>query len=146
MLLLKGTMNGRDVNELIAQLHPLGKFDESIMRSICTFESSPRGYADLYECVLIDTPIGMCIITFVAIYRSLHPISCARSLRYICFMIIIIGKYFQQFLQENAENRLGEASEVRNILEEVQMEIIKNSMLKLWLEDFHCFCQVQCRG
>ncbi|CAK4072883.1 unnamed protein product [Aphanomyces euteiches] len=109
MLLLKGTMNGRDVNELIAQLHPLGKFEDSIMRSICTFESNAKGYADLYECVLIDTPIG---------------------------------KYFQQFLSENAaENRLGEAAQVRNILEEVQMEIIKNSMLKLWLEDFHTFCQ-----
>ncbi|KDO32384.1 ATP synthase subunit [Saprolegnia parasitica CBS 223.65] len=107
MLLLKGTMNGRDVNELIGQLHPLGKFDDSIMRSICTFEANSKGYADLYECVLIDTPIG---------------------------------KYFQQFLQENAEDRLGEASEVRNILEEVQMEIIKNSLLKLWLEDFHEFC------
>ncbi|KAF0687303.1 Aste57867_20945 [Aphanomyces stellatus] len=113
MLLLKGTMNGRDVNELIAQLHPLGKFEDSIMRSICTFESSSKGYADLYECVLIDTPIG---------------------------------KYFQQFLMENAaENRLGEASQVRNILEEVQMEIIKNSMLKLWLEDFYTFCQ-ECGG
>ncbi|ETV84131.1 hypothetical protein H257_03436 [Aphanomyces astaci] len=109
MLLLKGTINGRDVNELIAQLHPLGKFEDSIMRSICTFENSSKGYSDLYECVLIDTPIG---------------------------------KYFQQFLAENAaENRLGEASQVRNILEEVQMEIIKNSMLKLWLEDFYTFCQ-----
>jgi V-type H+-transporting ATPase subunit d len=40
------------------QLHPLGKFDESIMRSICTFEANTKGYADLYETVLIDTPIG----------------------------------------------------------------------------------------
>ncbi|CAH0479261.1 unnamed protein product [Peronospora belbahrii] len=58
IFLLKGTLNGRDVNELIGQLHPLGKFDESIMRTICTFEADAKGYSDLYETVLIDTPIG----------------------------------------------------------------------------------------
>ncbi|RLN83288.1 hypothetical protein BBJ28_00012926 [Nothophytophthora sp. Chile5] len=137
ILLLKGTLNGRDVNELIAQvrncgrgegggqliaaltrdvlvsfacqLHPLGKFDESIMRSICTFEPNSKGYSDLYETVLIDTPIG---------------------------------NYFSQFLEESAGgDRMEGTSEVRNVLEEVQMELIKNSMLKLWLEDFFNFCQ-----
>ena len=34
-------------------------------------------------------------------------------------------------------------SDVRNVLEEVQMELIKNSMLKLWLEDYYNFCQVR---
>lgn len=108
ILLLKGTLNGRDVNDLITQLHPLGKFDESIMRSICTFENSTKGYEDLYETVLIDTPIG---------------------------------SYFSQFLEESAGSRLEGTSEVRNVISEVQMEIIKNSMLKLWLEDFYYFCQ-----
>ncbi|KAL4105385.1 hypothetical protein PRIC1_003452 [Phytophthora ramorum] len=109
ILLLKGTLNGRDVNELIGQLHPLGKFDESIMRSICTFEPNAKGYSDLYETVLIDTPIGT---------------------------------YFSQFLEESAGgDRMDGTSDVRNVLEEVQMELIKNSMLKLWLEDFYNFCQ-----
>jgi len=39
MLLLKGTLSGRDVNELIQSCHPLGMFKESTMRSIPTFES-----------------------------------------------------------------------------------------------------------
>ncbi|TDH67008.1 hypothetical protein CCR75_006323 [Bremia lactucae] len=109
ILLLKGTLNGRDVNELIIQLHPLGKFDESILRSICTFESNAKGYSDLYETVLIDTPIGT---------------------------------YFSQFLEESAGgDRMEGTSDVRNVLEEVQMELIKNSMLKLWLDDFYNFCQ-----
>ncbi|CAI5730817.1 unnamed protein product [Peronospora destructor] len=109
ILLLKGTLNGRDVNELIGQLHPLGQFDESIMRSICTFESNAKGYSDLYETVLIDTPIGT---------------------------------YFSKFLEESAGgDRMDGTSDVRNVLEEMQMELIKNSMLKLWLEDFYNFCQ-----
>ena len=106
MLLLKGTISGRDVNELIEQCHPLGMFRDSTMRSIPTFENNPKGYADLYQTVLIDTPVG---------------------------------PYFSQFLQESSET-LQSAAEVRNVLEEVEIEIIKNSLMKLYLEDFYHFC------
>jgi len=111
MLLLKGTLSGRDVNELIGQCHPLGMFKESTMRSIPTFENSPKGYADLYQTVLIDTPVG---------------------------------PYFSKYLEETSES-LADASEVRNVLEEVEMEIIKNSLMKLYLEDFYDFC-TKCGG
>ena len=88
MLLLKGTLSGREINELIAQCHPLGMFKESTMRSIPTFENSARGYADLYQTVLVDTPVG---------------------------------PYFSQFLQESSEG-----GDSRNVLEEVEIEIIKS--------------------
>jgi len=101
MLLLKGTLSGRDINELIAQCHPLGMFKESTMRSIPTFESTPRGYQDLYQTVLVDTPVG---------------------------------PYFAQFLQESSDR-----SEVSNVLEEVEIEIIKSSLIKFWIEDFAKF-------
>ena len=107
MLLLRGTLSGRHVNELIAQCHPLGMFKESTMRNIPSFEASPRGYAELYETVLVDTPVG---------------------------------PYFQRYLDSIA-TRVSAASEVRNILEEVQIEILKNSLLKLYFEDFYQFCQ-----
>lgn len=35
-----------------------GLFKESTMRLIPAFEASPKGYADLYQTVLVDTPIG----------------------------------------------------------------------------------------
>lgn len=103
MLLLKGTLSGRDINELIAQCHPLGMFKESTMRSIPTFESSPRGYQDLYQTVLVDTPVG---------------------------------PYFSLFLQETAAR-----GEVSNVLEEVEIEIIKSSLIKYWIEDFARFVE-----
>ena len=86
MLLLRGTLSGRNVNELIAQCHPLGMFKESTMRNIPSFEANSRGYAELYETVLVDTPIG---------------------------------PYFQKYLDESQKS-VSAASEVRNILEEVQ--------------------------
>lgn len=101
MLLLKGTLSGRDINELIAQCHPLGMFKESTMRSIPTFENNAKGYSDLYQTVLVDTPVG---------------------------------PYFAMFLQESSD-RVG--GEVRNVLEEVEIEIIKSSLIKYWIEDFY---------
>ncbi|CAM9461554.1 unnamed protein product [Chrysoparadoxa australica] len=107
MLLLKGTLSGRDVSELISQCHPLGLFKESTMRLIPTFEASSKGYADLYQTVLIDTPIG---------------------------------EYFSRFLEEQHDQALGTSAGVRNVLEEVEIEIIKNGIMKLYLEDFHRYC------
>ncbi|CAN0311113.1 unnamed protein product [Phaeothamnion confervicola] len=78
------------------------------MRLIPAFEASPKGYADLYQTVLIDTPVG---------------------------------PYFSQFLSEQQENWGNAATVVvRNVLEEVEIEIIKNSLMKLYLEDFYHFC------
>jgi len=107
MLLLRGTLSGRNVNELIEQCHPLGMFKESTMRNIPSFESNPRGYSDLYETVLVDTPVG---------------------------------PYFQKYLEQSSGS-LSVASDVRNVLEEVQIEILKNSLMKLYLEDFYAFCE-----
>lgn len=101
MLLLKGTLSGRDINELLAQCHPLGMFKESTMRSIPTFEANAKGFADLYQTVLVDTPVG---------------------------------PYFAMFLQESS-NAMG--GEVRNVIEEVEIEIIKSSLIKYWIEDFY---------
>ncbi|KAL7570145.1 hypothetical protein ACA910_019984 [Epithemia clementina (nom. ined.)] len=105
MLLLKGALSGRDINDLIEQCHPLGMFKESTMRSIPTFENSSKGYADLYQTVLVDTPVG---------------------------------PYFAVFLQETAQHR---GSDARNVLEEVEIEIIKSSLIKYWLEDFTHFVE-----
>lgn len=67
---------------------------------------SAKGYADLYQTVLIDTPVG---------------------------------KYFSQFLVDSSSH-LGAAAEIRSVLEEVEIEIIKSSLIKYWLEDFYEFC------
>lgn len=107
MMLLKGTLGGRDVNELLEQCHPLGMFKESTMRLVTTFDNSSKGYADLYQTVLVETPVG---------------------------------KYFSQILEEKSA-QLENASEVRHVLEEVEIEILKNSLMKLYLEDFYYFCQ-----
>jgi len=104
MLLLKGALSGRDINDLMAQCPPLGMFKESVMRSIPTFEANAKGYQDLYQTVLVDTPVG---------------------------------PYFSIFLQDSAGRLGGEG--VRNILAEVEIEIIKSSLIKYWIEDFHKF-------
>jgi len=60
MLILKATLNNPNVNitALVDQAHPLGQFKPSTLKAICAFDNSPKGYADLYQTVIIDTPIG----------------------------------------------------------------------------------------
>lgn len=90
----------------IQRLILIGMFKESIMRLIPTFEPTAKGCADLYQTVLIDTPVG---------------------------------PYFSEYLNQSSE-RIGSAGEVRNILEEVQIEIIRSSLIKIYLEDFYRVC------
>jgi len=104
MLLLKGALSRRGINELIAQCHPLGMFKDSVMRSIPTFEPNAKGFADLYQTVLVDTPVG---------------------------------PYFAMFLMDSA----GKGGQVRNVIEEVEIEIIKSSLIKYWIEDFYQFVE-----
>ena len=84
----------------------LGMFKESTMRLIPTFEPNAKGCADLYQTVLIDTPVG---------------------------------PYFSEYLERSSE-RIGHAGEVRHILEEAQIEIIRSSLMKIYLEDFYRVC------
>ncbi len=107
MLLLRGSLSGRKIDDLMSQCHPLGMFKDSTMRSIPHFEASAQGYAELYETVLVDTPVG---------------------------------PYFQQYLDSESE-MLASAGEVKNVLEETQIEILRNSLMKLYLEDFYEFCE-----
>jgi len=59
MLILKAASTGRtDVVEIMEQCHPLGRFDENTMRSIASFENTPEGHKELYQTVLVETPIG----------------------------------------------------------------------------------------
>ena len=108
-LLLRGSLSGRDINELIGQCHPMGMFKESTMRNIPSFDSNARGYAELYETVLVDTPVG---------------------------------PYFQRYL-DDIQGKMAAAADMKNILEETQIEMLKNSLMKLYLEDFYGFCEAQ---
>ena len=51
-----------------------------------------------------------------------------------------VGPYFQRYLESMNQN-ISAASEVRGVLEEVQIEILKHSLMKLYLEDFYMFCE-----
>jgi len=59
-VMLKATLSNPNVtvSSLIEQAHPLGRFKASTLKSIVAFENSPNGYSELYQSVLIDTPIG----------------------------------------------------------------------------------------
>lgn len=52
ILLITGTLHGRDTRELLERCHPLGMFDT--LPALCV----ATNVADLYHTVIIDTPLG----------------------------------------------------------------------------------------
>jgi len=60
ILLITGTLHERDTSELLERCHPLGMFKTIATLGAC------RSVSDLYQSVLIDTPLGPYISNFVS--------------------------------------------------------------------------------
>ena len=64
ILLITGTLHQRQISELRKKCHPLGSFEE--MESV-NIAATP---AELYEAVLVDTPLG---IKKIKVYPLFEP-------------------------------------------------------------------------
>lgn len=60
ILLITGTLHERDTAELVERCHPLGLFKTIATLGAC------HNVSDLYQSVLIDTPLGPYISNFVS--------------------------------------------------------------------------------
>lgn len=89
ILLIQGTLHGRDLAELLPKCHPLGMFQTIGTIAVAT---TP---AELYNSVIVDTPLA---------------------------------PYFQSCIHEHD-------------LDDMNIEIIRNTLYKAYLEDFYAFCQ-----
>lgn len=60
ILILKMSLSrpSLSVKELDAVCNPLGRIPDHVMKSIASFENSPKGYQDLFQVVLIELPVG----------------------------------------------------------------------------------------
>lgn len=121
MLILKATLNNPNVNleDLVAQRHPLGDFKPSTLKAICQFQNTSKGYGELYQTVLIDTPIGPYFQQFL--------------------------KEISETPGSSSSSGLG-AADVRNVLEEMPTTKLENTLRKLYLEDFCSFCRYEIGG
>jgi len=94
ILLITGTLHGRDTGELIEKCHPLGLFDN--MATLCAATT----VRDLYQLVIVDTPLA---------------------------------PYFTDCLSSDD-------------LDELNIEIIRNTIYKAYLEDFLEYCKKMGNG
>merc|ERR1712217_628013 len=95
----------------MGKLHPLGEFDGIKVIMSETFDVQ-GGFDEVYRIFLADTPIG---------------------------------PYFEQYLNQKMLDEKGaagyETSQVGGILTKQDLEMMKATLKKAWLEDFHRFCQ-----
>jgi V-type H+-transporting ATPase subunit d len=93
VLLITGTLHERELADLLEKCHPLGFFEEMGTLSAAT------NVADLYQSVLIDTPLG---INFVGIiYLLINLLIYVFICLFIFFLFFRqIGPYIQDCLSE----------------------------------------------
>jgi len=119
IMIIQCALNNKSPVEMVDKMHPMGNFEsmKDIMKE--TFDVQ-GGFDEVYRIFLVDTPIG---------------------------------KYFEEYLlvagSENKDDPLAGIetlpgkSEVGKILNNKDLEIMKASLKKAWLEDFYGFVQTQ---
>jgi len=114
-MIIQGALNNRPPAELQEKIHPVGVFDGLSAIFNESFDVQ-GGFEDVYNIFLIDSPIG---------------------------------PYFEEYLRECGRekdelSRPGiERGQVGGILSKEDLEIMKASLKKAWLEDFYAFTQAQ---
>jgi V-type H+-transporting ATPase subunit d len=112
-MIIQGALNGKAPVEMQEKIHPLGTFDGMNVIMSESFDVQ-GGFDDLYRIFLVDTPIG---------------------------------KYFEEYLKEADRDkdeaaRAGiEHNQVGGILTKQDLEIMKATLKKAWLEDFYEYVQ-----
>jgi len=109
-MIIQGALNNKAPMEMYEKIHPLGVFDGMKVIMSETFDVQ-GGFDDVYRIFLVDTPIG---------------------------------PYFEEYLKEANKDKDEmakgvESTEVGGILTKQDLEIMKASLKKAWLEDFHNF-------
>ncbi|CDJ56193.1 vacuoloar ATP synthase subunit D, putative, partial [Eimeria maxima] len=124
--IIQGAINKKTIEDLLSCIDPLGYFIE--IKAISNINYNSSSYYELYKSILIDTPVG---------------------------------KYFQYFLQHNpnaaaaggnnaaaaaAAAAAGAADtspahRIEHIMTEADIDLLRHSLKKAWLEDFYAFVQ-----
>jgi len=112
-MIIQGAMNNKAPVELEEKIHPLGEFEG--MRTIMSESFDVQnGFDDVYRIFLVETPIG---------------------------------QYFEEYLKEADKDDSGmpkagvEYKETGGILTKQDLEVMKASLKKAWLEDFYSYVQ-----
>jgi len=108
---IQGILNQKKPAELKEKMHPLGVFEGLHVMMKDDFDVSQKGFEDIYRIFLCDTPIA---------------------------------PYFEEYLKlaeidpDTEAPRHGvELDKVGGLLDNADLEVMKATLKKLWLQDFH---------
>jgi len=111
-MIIQGALNDKAPKDIKEKISPLGVFDN--MKEIMSENMGEGGFDELYRIFLVDTPVG---------------------------------PYFEEYLksadlEKDQMARPGvETNQVGGILTKQDLEIMKATLKKAWMEDFYAFVQ-----
>ena len=155
MLVITGVLHNRDTSELLEKCHPLGIFDA--MATLCVATSS----SELYRMVLVDTPLGpvrcmpaprlgvvidlpTCMlcgqINQLVRYGRCGPTRLVQDRTPDSELAWRCDVFSHLMGARSCPQYFGDCLSLED-LDEVNIEIIRNTLYKAYIEDFHSICQ-----
>lgn len=114
-MIIQGALNNKAPKDIAEKIHPMGRFEG--MNAIMSESFDVQGgFDDVYQIFLVQTPIGPYFEEF-------------------------IGSAGKDKEKENEFDRNVETKDVGTLLTKQDLEIMKATLKKAWLEDFYGFCQ-----
>ncbi|RHN44190.1 putative ATPase, V0 complex, c/d subunit [Medicago truncatula] len=111
VLIVTGTLHERDVQELLEKCHPLGMFDSILL---------------LVHRILISS-----FVSPRGILLSIATLAVAQNMRELYRLVLVdtpLAPYFSECITSED-------------LDDMNIEIMRNTLYKAYLEDFYRFCQ-----
>ncbi|KAK9052444.1 hypothetical protein SSX86_029073 [Deinandra increscens subsp. villosa] len=117
VLIVTGTLHERDVQELLEKCHPLGMFDRQVLFKI--FLTAAAKLQMLIWCY------------FSSCFFSIATLAVAQNMRELYRLVLVdtpLAPYFSECITSED-------------LDDMNIEIMRNTLYKAYLEDFYRFCQ-----
>lgn len=113
---VQGVMNQKKPAEMKEKMHPIGNFEGLHVMMKDDFDVSQRGFEEIYRIFLCDTPIGPYFDEYLKI-ADLDPDEAPRT----------------------GFNAGFNMDQVGGLLDKADPEVMKATLKKFWLQDFHSF-------
>ncbi|OXB57233.1 hypothetical protein ASZ78_016408 [Callipepla squamata] len=123
ILLITGTLHQRSISELVPKCHPLGSFEQMEAVNIA---QTP---AELYNAILVDTPLGE--------QKSLTP---QKTQQWLAMLQVGLGGR-TNYVRGSLSAAFFQDCISEQDLDEMNIEIIRNTLYKAYLESFYKFCK-----
>ena len=132
VLMVMGTLHGRDTRELVEKCHPLGLFDTLPALAVAT------SVDELYRIVLVDTPLAPYFAAAASGAGATSAFGSSSSLQQGVGGGVGMGNLMSTLLGGGGSTVGGHSADGLSV---GTVEVLRNALFKEWLDAFYAWCR-----